>query len=650
MSGPDIRTGLQARGSGQMTHDLAGEGRGGPPPGRPPGQSLATPSDPEPPAVSGPDPQEVWSDALAASALIALDPRGFGGAWIKAQAGPVRDRFVQGIRDLRSHDAPFRKMPAHIAEDRLIGGLDLTASLSSGRAIAQRGLLAEADGGIVVLPMAERLMPIALSRIAEALDGGSIRVERDGIAACHDAHIGVLALDEGGPGDDPLGHGLVDRLGFHLDLSHVPIRVAEPGGLTQGEIDAARPLYDAMAHDSASIETLCALAAAFGVSSVRAALFAIRTACGLAALDGRKAIDEDDIEMATRLIILPRATQVPAPPPEDDAPEDAPPPEPEEQTETPPDDTEQQIPESGLEDSVQDAEAALIPKGLLEKLAVSAQRSMAAQSTGGKGALKQAEMRGRPIGSRPGRLDGRARLHVVDTLRAAAPWQGLRQAEASRSPTSSSLGRGRIAVRGEDIRVRRFKERMETLTIFAVDASGSQALNRLGEAKGAVELLLADCYARRDQVALVIFRGQGAEVLLRPTRSLVRAKRALSGVPGGGGTPLAAGIDAVRILAEDASRKGQTAHAVFLTDGSANIAYDPEAGRAAAREDAHAAGNKLRASGTSAILIDTSPRPQKRAEEVAGALGAIYLPLPFANAQGIRQAVGVLPGHATPNG
>jgi magnesium chelatase subunit D len=639
-----MRTGLDDGGPSPLTRDLAGEGRGGPPPAKPPRPPLATPPQPEQPAAPGPDPQDVWSDALAASALIALDPRGFGGAWIKAQAGPVRDRFVQGVRDLRSEGAPFRKMPAHIAEDRLIGGLDLTASLSSGRAVAQRGLLAEADGGIVVLPMAERLLPIALSRISEALDQGSIRVERDGITACHDARIGILALDEGGAGDDPLGHGLVDRVGFHLDLSHVPVRVAEAGALTRDDIETARPLYDAMAHDAVSIETLCALAAAFGVSSVRAALFAIRAACGLAALDGRKAVDEDDIEMATRLIILPRATQMPALPPEEDAPDDPPPPEHEEQAETPPDESEQQIPESGLEDSVQDAEEALIPKGLLEKLAVSAQRSMAAQSVGGKGALKQAEMRGRPIGSRPGRLDGRARLHVVDTLRAAAPWQRLRRAE---QPAAAAK---RIAVRGEDIRIRRFKERMETLTIFAVDASGSQALNRLGEAKGAVELLLADCYARRDQVALVIFRGQGAEVLLPPTRSLVRAKRALSGVPGGGGTPLAAGIDAVRILAEDASRKGQTAHAVFLTDGSANIAYDPEAGRAAAREDAHAAGGKLRATGTSAILIDTSPRPQKRAEEVADALGAIYLPLPFANAQGIRQAVGVLPGHAAPNG
>jgi magnesium chelatase subunit D len=115
-----------------------------------------------------------------------------------------------------------------------------------------------------------------------------------------------------------------------------------------------------------------------------------------------------------------------------------------------------------------------------------------------------------------------------------------------------------VEVRRDDFRVGRFEQRSQSTTIFVVDASGSSAFNRLAEAKGAVELLLADCYVRRDRVALLAFRGRGAELLLPPTRSLVRAKRSLAGLPGGGGTPLAAGIDAAAALADAVRRRGET--------------------------------------------------------------------------------------------
>ena len=132
------------------------------------------------------------------------------------------------------------------------------------------------------------------------------------------------------------------------------------------------------------------------------------------------------------------------------------------------------------------------------------------------------------MGALAGVPGGGRRLSVIDTLRAAAPWQKLRGAS------------GRVVIRRDDLRVRRYQTRAEVLTIFAVDASGSAAVARLAEAKGAVELLLAEAYVKRAYVALVAFRGTTAELLLPPTRSLVRAKRGLAGLPGGGGTPLAA--------------------------------------------------------------------------------------------------------------
>jgi magnesium chelatase subunit D len=164
-------------------------------------------------------------------------------------------------------------------------------------------------------------------------------------------------------------------------------------------------------------------------------------------------------------------------------------------------------------------------------------------------------------------------------------------------------------------------------------------VRRLAEAKGAVELLLADCYVRRDRVALLGFRGQGAELLLPPTRSLVRAKRGLAGLPGGGGTPLAAAIDAGLALAAAVRRKGETPVAVLLSDGRANIARDGSPGRARAEEDALLAARLVRAEGLTSLLVDTSPRPQDPARRLAAEMGALYLPLPRADAVALSRAV-----------
>jgi magnesium chelatase subunit D len=132
------------------------------------------------------------------------------------------------------------------------------------------------------------------------------------------------------------------------------------------------------------------------------------------------------------------------------------------------------------------------------------------------------------MGSLPGDPRSGARLDLMATLRTAAPWQRLR---------GPAPGGARLRVQADDFRVVRFRQRAQSVTVFVVDASGSAALYRLAEAKGAVELLLADCYVRRDEVAMIAFRGDMAELLLPPTRSLVRAKRSLSALPGGGGTP-----------------------------------------------------------------------------------------------------------------
>jgi len=191
----------------------------------------------------------------------------------------------------------------------------------------------------------------------------------------------------------------------------------------------------------------------------------------------------------------------------------------------------------------------------------------------------------------------------------------------------------------DDLHVHRERRRRGTTTVFVVDASGSTALQRLSEAKGAVELLLADCYVRRDRVALVSFRGTGAELLLSPTRSLVAARRALTALPGGGGSPVAAGLELAARLAAQLARAGDDVSLVVLTDGRANLSRDGQPGRERAALEARRVARELVPLAVNRVLIDTSVRPEPAAQALAAALAARYLPMPFARARDIRDSI-----------
>jgi magnesium chelatase subunit D len=274
------------------------------------------------------------------------------------------------------------------------------------------------------------------------------------------------------------------------------------------------------------------------------------------------------------------------------------------------------------------AARAAIPAGLLARLMSRDFRGVSPHGQGGMGARQKARQRGRPVGVRAAPPGPGLRLSVVETLRAAAPWQRLRAG-----------GDGLIKLRRDDFRVVRSEQRARSTTIFLVDASGSAALARLAEAKGAVELLLAECYRRRDQVALVAFRGRKAQMLLPPTRSLVRAKNSLAELPGGGGTPIAAGIDAGFAMAEAQRRAGFTPTLVVLTDGRANVTQAGLGGRSVAQAEAAQAARRVRLAGISALVLDISARPGPEAGALAEAMGALYVALPLANAQAVSGAV-----------
>lgn len=599
-----------------------------------------------------PDPSErAWQLAVQVAVLFAIDPVRLGGVRVRAPAGPLRDAWLALLASLLPGRS-WKRMPAAITDERLLGGLDLPATLAAGRPILQQGLLAEADGGLLVIAMAERLPDATAARIAQAMDTGSVTLQRDGLGERRAARFGVVALDEGMAEDEALPASLCDRFAFTLDLRAVSPRVVLDEQLQQlatgsgSELDAARETLPVIALPSPLLEALCSTALALGIDSIRAALLAVAAARASAALDGNHEATEDDIRIAAALVLAPRATRLPSPASDTDTPAAE---QPEAQAseaganadddladppqEPPPPGTRNEP--QALEERVLDAATAALPAGLLAALLTGIAGRLAPQAMAGKSGVSQPSgARGRPAGSRRGMPGRGRRLHLIDTLRAAAPWQPLRKATQPQPATSA-----RLLVRADDFHVVRTREKTASTTLFVVDASGSSALHRLAEAKGAVELLLADCYVRRDHVALIAFRGRSAELLLPPTRSLARARRSLCGLPGGGGTPLAAALDAAATLAEGLQRRGQSPLLVLLTDGRANVARDGSGGRERAQADAIESARRLALLRAPLLLIDTSPRPQREAAELAAALRARYLPLPHADAAVVSEQV-----------
>jgi magnesium chelatase subunit D len=652
---------------------------------------AAGPSDPWSPA--GPA-DEGAAELARVAAILAADPTGMGGAWLRGPLGPERDSFLELLRAL-SPERPFRKVPAGTPPSRLFGGLDLTATLRSGRPSFLPGLLAEVHGGWLAVPDAEGLAPELWGPLLAVLDRGEVTSEQGGFSRTDPARFGIVAMDE--LRDEPVGTapGLLDRLGFWVE---VPARQLVPAHLWSAD-DVAEAARGSGAVDvpEEALRALVSAAVAVGVFSMRVPAFAVRAARLSAALRGSEAVTEEDVLFAVRTVLAPRGAPMAMPEEEpDEAPEEPPPPERDRDPADPPEDRDTDPPDPGEEGRMPDrvVEAA---RAALPEIPV---KPSAAAGRGGRGAggrkverIRAPARRGRVKAVRPGDpRDGRP-LDVLATVRAAAPWQRLREREAAareeteqerveggvrppdasvRSPDGdvpppdagvSSLDAGvpppdagvrtpdtdtaredapprrRLRIRPEDLRVRHLEAPRVVSTVFVVDGSGSHAARRLAEAKGAVELLLAGSYVRREQVGLVIFRNRSAEVALPLTRSLARARRVLAGLPGGGGTPVAAGLDLGLRLALDAERSGSRPRMVVLTDGKANVDLQGRGGRSRALDDAIRVARSVGAAGIEMVVLDTSPRGQDNTERIAEAAGGSRVRLPVADARVVHRTL-----------
>lgn len=561
---------------------------------------------------------ELWSDALLAIELLSVGHAEIGGLWLKARAGGVRDLFLERLRERLGRS--WQRLPPGTSMANLIGGIDLAATARRGSLVRQRGLLARAEGGVLLIPMAERLDPAIAALVAKSMD----ETTEDGIL--------VIALDESLEDEAPLSGLIGDRLALRIDLDgigwhHVERSAAEAPAPLKPGLD-----WRGVALDDRLLKALAALSSNTGHRSTRILGHLARTARLLAFREGRKAVADQDVLGALRLCLGIRLvptqepTEVKTPPPENGTDQSSEPAsadepaghEPQSAMATPP-----QL------DSLTEMLAA-VEAGTLTAdpwLSICLRPTRNSGLAGKSGGLRKNARRGRPFGIGLSPTHPEARPDIVATLRAAAPFQKIRAAQRlalstpQQSPGASAIA-PRAYVTRDDFRYVRLRHAAPSTAIFVVDASGSTALERLGETKGAIEQLLARCYVRRDEVALIAFRGTSAELLLPPTRSLTAAKRKLASLPGGGPTPLASGLKAGMQLALSVERRGSSPVLVLLTDGSGNIALDGSPDRVLAAEELTRLAATCKARQTRTICIDIARRPRESVTNLARMLGA----------------------------